>query len=242
MKGRSLAELIFGLSSVLTPFFMGTVVGAVAGGRVPVGNTAGDVVTSWLNPLSVMIGVLFVATSAYLSAVFLVSDARRAGAPDLERYFVTRALASAFVTGALAGACLVVLHGDARFLFDGLTGDGLPLVILSVVCGSSLLVLLRRGARRGTRALAVGAVAAVIWGWGVAQHPYLLPQTLTIADAAAPSSTLTSVLIIFGVAVVVVLPALGLLFTLVQRNLVEEGSQPTPRPPHDAAGLQTRRA
>ena len=85
--GRALAERLFGLSSLLTPFFMGTVVGAVASGRVPVGNAAGDPVTSWLNPLSLVIGALFVATCAYLAAVFLVSDARRAGAADLERYF-----------------------------------------------------------------------------------------------------------------------------------------------------------
>ncbi|MFL5929520.1 MAG: cytochrome d ubiquinol oxidase subunit II [Gaiellaceae bacterium] len=234
-RGRALAGVLFGLSSILTPFFMGTVVGAVAGGRVPVGNAAGDPVTSWLNPLSLMIGALFVATGAYLSAVFLTSDARRADAPDLERYFVTRALASALVTGGLAAACLVVLHNNARFVFDGLTHEGLPLVIVSLVCGGVLLLLLRRGARRGTRLLAVGAVAAVIWGWGVAQHPYLLPQTLTIADAAAPSSTLTSVLVVFGVAVLLVLPALGLLFVLVQRNLVEETAQPTPQAPPGAA-------
>ena len=66
--------------------------------------------------------------------------------------------------------------------------------------------------------LAVGAVAAVIWGWGVAQYPYLLPETLTIDDAAAPSATLTGVLIVFGVAVVLVLPSIGLLYTLVQRE------------------------
>ena len=93
-QGRALAETVFGLASLLTPFFMGTVVGAIAGGRVPVGNAEGDLVTSWLNPLSLVIGALFVATGAYLSAVFLVSDARRAGAPDLERYFSNRALAS----------------------------------------------------------------------------------------------------------------------------------------------------
>ena len=205
---------------------MGTVVGAIAGGRVPVGNAAGDAVTSWLNPLSLVIGALFVATGAYLAAVFLVSDARRAGAPDLERYFATRALVSAIVTGALAAVGLVVLRSEARFVFDGLTGDALPLVILSLVCGGAVLVLLPRGARRGARVLAVGAVAAVIWAWGVAQHPYLLPQKLTIADAAAPGATLTSLLIVFGVAVLIVLPSIALLFTLVQRNLVEETSKP----------------
>ena len=135
-RGRALAETLFGLASLLTPFFMGTVVGAIAGGRVPVGNATGDLVTSWLNPLSLVIGALFVATGAYLSAVFLVSDARRAGAPDLERYFSNRALASAVVTGALAAVGLVALHSDAHFVFDGLTSDGLPLVLLSLAAGS----------------------------------------------------------------------------------------------------------
>jgi Cytochrome bd terminal oxidase subunit II len=88
------------------------------------------------------------------------------------------------------------------------------------------------GLRAGLdRALRVGAVAAVIWGWGVAQHPYPLPQTLTISHGAAPAETLTSLLIIFVVAVLVVLPALGLLFTLAQRSLVEETSRPSPPPP-----------
>ena len=109
-------------------------------------------------------------------------------------------------------------------------------MLLSLACGIAVLVLLRRGARRGARPLAAAAVAAVIWGWGVAQHPYLLPQTLTITDAAAPSATLKSLLIVFGVAVLIVLPALGLLYTLVQRGVVEETSRPAPRQPEDSGG------
>jgi cytochrome d ubiquinol oxidase subunit II len=86
--------------------------------------------------------------------------------------------------------------------------------------------------------LATTKVVAVIWAWGVAQHPYLLPQVLTIDAAAGPGTTLTAVLIVFGVAVVVVLPALGLLFTLVQRNLVEE----TERPAYDGGTAGIGRA
>jgi cytochrome d ubiquinol oxidase subunit II len=226
LERSRLAERLFGLSSLLTPFFMGTVIGAIAGGRVPVGNAAGDPVTSWLNPLSLVIGALFVATSAYLAAVFLVSDARRAGAHDLQRYFKARALAAAVAAGALAVAGIVVLHADARYVYDGLTGDGLPLVAVSAVCGAAALVLLGRGVRRGARPLAVGAVAAVVWGWGVAQHPYLLPQVLTIDAGAAPGATLTSVLIVFGVAVTLVVPAIALLFALAQRSLIEESAAP----------------
>jgi cytochrome bd ubiquinol oxidase subunit II len=221
-SGRRLAEAAFAVSSVLTPFFMGTVVGAVASGRVPIGNAEGDPVTSWLNPVSLLLGALFVASGAYLSAVFLVSDARRFGDSDLGGYFAARALAAAFAAGALAVAGIFVLRDDARYIYDGLASEGLPLVLLSLACGLGALLALRRGARRGVRPLAVGAVVAVIWGWGAAQYPYLLPQTLTIEDGAGASETLTAVLVVFGIAVVVVLPALALLFTLDQRSLLDE--------------------
>jgi cytochrome d ubiquinol oxidase subunit II len=226
LRGRTLAQRLFGVSSLLTPFFMGTVVGAIASGRVPVGNAEGDPLTSWLNAASLLIGALFVATSAYLSAVFLISDARRVHAADLEASFTRRAFATAALAGAIAVAGLIVLHADARYVYDGLTHEALPFVILSVLCGIGVIVLLRRRAPRGARPLAVGAVVAVIWGWGVAQYPYLLPTELKISDGAAPSATLNGVLIVFGVAVVLVLPAIALLFTLTQRGLIEEGESP----------------
>jgi cytochrome bd ubiquinol oxidase subunit II len=220
--GRRLAAELFGIASLLTPFFMGTVVGAVAAGRVPIGNAEGDPVTSWFNAVSLLTGALFLATSAYLAAVFLVSDARRAGDADLERYFTTRALGAAIVAGGLAVADLVAIHGDARYLYDRLTAEALPLVILSAACGIGVLALLARGERRGTRAIAIGAVVAVVWGWGVAQFPFLLPESLTIAEGAGAGATLTEILIVFGVAVVLVLPSLGLLYTLTQRSVLEE--------------------
>jgi cytochrome bd ubiquinol oxidase subunit II len=234
-KARTISVILFGLASVLTPFFMGTVVGGIAGGRVPVGNAEGDLVTSWVNPLSFAIGALFVATSAYMAAVFLVSDSRRAGASDLERYFSNRALVAGVVAGAAAVVSLVALRSDGRYVFDRLTSQGLPLVIVSALCGVAVLVLLHRGVRRGARPLAVGAVAAVVWGWAVAQYPYLLPEKLTISEGAAPSEVLTGILIVFGVAVLVVVPALVLLYTLAQRSLVEETSQPTRTEPGEAS-------
>src|SRR5438034_4250973 len=149
--GQALAQRLFGLASVLTPFFMGTVVGAVAGGRVPVGNAAGDAVTSWLNPLSLVIGALFVATSAYLAAVLLVSDAHRAGAPDLERYFTNRAIVAAVAAGALALAGMFALHADARYVYDRLVSNALPLLIASAICGVAVLVRLSSRAQRAAR-------------------------------------------------------------------------------------------
>jgi cytochrome d ubiquinol oxidase subunit II len=224
-RGRQLAQDLFGVSSLLTPFFMGTVVGAVASGRVPVGNAAGDALSSWLNATSLLVGALFVATGAFLAAVFLVSDARRAGDADLERYFERRALWVSLAAGAIAFAGIFVVRADARYIYDRLTSEALPLVILSGLCGLAVLALLIRDRRRGLRPLAVGAVVGVIAAWGVAQFPYLLPETLTIKEGAGASETLSAVLIVFGIAVIVVLPAFGLLYVLSQRSLLETEAQ-----------------
>jgi cytochrome d ubiquinol oxidase subunit II len=220
LAARRAAGATFALSSVLTPFFMGTVVGAIASGNVPA-EGGGDAFSSWIEPLPLLTGAMFVATGAYLSAVFLVGDARRAGEADLERYFVRRALAAAGVAGAAAAFGLVELHAEARYVFDRLVDQGLPLVILSALCGIGLLATMLRGGRRPLRPLAAGAVVAVIWGWGVAQFPYLLPTNLKIGEAAAPNSTLDVVFIVFGAAAVLVLPSLALLYALTQRDLLE---------------------
>jgi len=210
----------FALSSVLTPFFMGAAVGAIAAGNVPAGGN-GEAFSSWIAPLPLLVGALFVASGAYTAAVFLVADARRSAA-DLEGYFARRALLAALVAGALAVAGIFALHDEARYVYDRLTSDALPLVVVSALCGLGVLGLLLRGARRGLRPLAIGAVVAVIWGWGVAQFPYLLPTSLKISQSAAPGPTLDAVLIVFLIAAIVVLPSLGLLYWLSQRELLGE--------------------
>jgi cytochrome d ubiquinol oxidase subunit II len=220
LQARRAMGATFALSSVLTPFFMGTVVGAIAAGNVPADGN-GDAFSSWIAPLPLLVGALFVASGAYIAAVFLTADAGRAD-PELEGYFARRALAAALAAGAVALAGIFALHSEARYIFDRLTDQGLPLVIVSGLCGLAVIALLLRGARRGLRPLAIGAVVAVIWGWGVAQFPYLLPTSLKISESAAPGPTLDAVLIVFGIAVVVVLPALGLLYWLSQRELLGE--------------------
>src|SRR5215471_13145963 len=48
----------FAISSLIVPFFLGTVAGGIASGRIPPGGVAGDPVKSWLNPTSLLGGVL----------------------------------------------------------------------------------------------------------------------------------------------------------------------------------------
>jgi cytochrome d ubiquinol oxidase subunit II len=210
----------FAASSVVTPFFLGTVAGGIASGRVPtVGH--GDGVTSWVNPTSLLGGVLAVLAAAFLAAVFLTAEARRRDEPDLEAWFRHRALVAAVVTGVVALAGIAVLRSDSPRLFDHLLGRGLPLVLLSAVCGLASVVLIRRAAPRLLQALAITAVAAVIAGWGVAQYPFVLGTHLTIAAAAAPTATLVALTVVAVVAALLVVPSMGLLFVLAQRGRLE---------------------
>ena len=213
---------IFGASSVITPFALGAAIGGIAGGRVPVGNAAGDLWTSWLNPLSITIGVIAVATSGYLAAVYLAGDATRSGEEELARGFQRRALIMGVVSGALAVAGLFVLRADARELFDDLTsGAGLVAVVVSALGGAATLALVRAERYEPARISAALAVGAIVAGWGLAQRPDILPG-LTVHEAAAGHNTLVALLVSIAVGLVVLVPSLVLLFGLVLRGRFDE--------------------
>ncbi|MGC2006067.1 cytochrome d ubiquinol oxidase subunit II, partial [Trebonia sp.] len=152
------AEYLFAISSVLTPFALGTAVGAIATGRVPVGNAAGNLVTSWLNPASVLTGALAVVFCGYLAAVYLAADSIRFSERALATAFRRRALAAGLVSGALALAGLFVMRDSG---LDLTRGTALVMVCVSAVAGLATLVLCWRwrfGLARLTAALAVAAV------------------------------------------------------------------------------------
>jgi cytochrome bd ubiquinol oxidase subunit II len=214
---RELARIdtVFALSSILTPFALGAMIGAIASGRVPVGNARGGLFSSWLNPTSALTGVLAVAVSAYLAAVYLAADADRGKHRELADAFRARALLTALLAGAVAIAGLVVLHSDAHRIFTRLTdGPGLVGLIISVVAGLatvSLVVARRYALARVSAAL---AVVGMIVGWALAQQPLLLPH-LTLQQAAAPHESLVLVLVAIAMGAAILFPSLALLFSLV---------------------------
>src|SRR5205807_2622476 len=171
-KEQRVIDTAFGVASLIAPFALGAAAGGIASGRVPVGNAQGALFSSWLNPTSIAVGLIAVASSAYLAAVFLSADAKRLDRPSLVAAFRRRALAAGGVAGALAVVGLVVVHGDAPALYHGLvTGAGLVALILSVLAGlvtGGLVWTGRFGLARISSAL---AVAAVIAGWALAQEP-----------------------------------------------------------------------
>ena len=221
LAGRRLYGAVFAVASVVTPFFLGAAVGGVASERVAPGTEASA--DAWTGPTSVVFGLVAVATTAFLGAVFLTGDARRFDAPDLVGYFRRRALGSLAVLTVLAVVTGFVTHEDSPYVWHGLTrGLGLLFVIVAGAAALATAWLLLRTPGTWVRVTAVGVVASAVVAWGMAQRPYLLPTSLTVADAAGAPSTLTWLSIVTLVALVVVVPAVVLLYWLDARGELAE--------------------
>src|SRR5665213_1320493 len=70
-----------------------------------------------------------------------------------------------------------------------------------------------RGSRHAREA-AAAQVTFILWGWAVAQYPYVLPPSLTISATASPERTLTLTLWGLGVGACVLFPSLYYLFRI----------------------------
>jgi cytochrome bd ubiquinol oxidase subunit II len=217
------AGAVFAFSSLLTPFFMGTVIGAIASGQVPAGATHASL-AAWTGTIPLLTGFLFTGACGYLAAVYLTWEAASRGDQRMLAYFSRRAEVAAIVTGALSLAALLELNALDPTLFTRLVGRALPLVIVAGVCGLAVLGLLFAGRPRGVRVVAALGVAAVIWGWGIAQYPVLLPGTgITLANAGAPHATLVTVVVLAVVVALTIGPSFALLFSLHGRRVLEAG-------------------
>jgi hypothetical protein len=141
------------------PFALGAAVGAIASGRVPVGDQPCGYPT-WLNPTSVLVGVLAVLVGTFLAAVQVTASADRQGDREMSRALRRRAPASGPLAGAVALAGPFVARRDAPAPYTGLLhGDGRAAVVVSALA----------------RYAAALAVAALVAGWAPAQCPQLLP-------------------------------------------------------------------
>jgi cytochrome d ubiquinol oxidase subunit II len=203
---------VFGVASLVTPFFLGTAAAAVATGSIhaPAGQLVTDFLEGWTTPLAVVIGLFAVSICAYLAATYLMVE--NENRPALLADFRRRAIAAAIVSGLLALMSIAVSTIEGSQLLGSLTGRGLPLFVLALLNGPLALWAVWRSRPRIARVAVVAQVVLVLWAWAVGQWPYLVPPDLTISGTAAPSATLTAMLVVIVIGGVLLVPSLWLLF------------------------------
>jgi cytochrome d ubiquinol oxidase subunit II len=204
--------VIFGVASIVTPFFLGSAAAAVASGSIhaPGGQLTSGFLDGWTTLLAVVIGLFALAICAYLAATYLMVE--NEDRPALLADFRRRAIAAALVSGFLALLAVAVSFFDGSRLIQTLTGRGLPLFVLALLNGPLALWAVWRSRPRIARVAVIGQVVLVLWAWAIGQWPFLVPPDLTIPATAAPPATLTGMLVVITVGSLILLPSLWLLF------------------------------
>ena len=224
LGGRRLAGSVFALSSLMTPFFLGAGFGAIASGRVHAAAASASPL-GWVGPTSILVGLL---------AVFVrgVPRRRRSWCSTRAACSTRRSSAASRVARSAAPSSRARWRSSAcswsaatRLIsIEGCSTRDSRWSSCRVSAAIGAITLLVVGFSRGVRALAVGAVVAMLAAWGLGQWPYLLPTSLTVTAAAGAPATLVWLLVMFMLAAVIVIPALGLLFTLDQRSRLQQGA------------------
>ena len=227
---RVLWESIFAIASTATPMFLGAAAGAVASGKLPIPNettSIHDFVVGWISPLPVFTGFYSVGMCSYLAAVFLTREAHAIADESLIAIWRQRALSTGVWMGLLSFGGLVMVGIESPSLSAGFLLRGWPLVLASLVFGiGSLVEVWRLNCTRAAIA-AAGAVATVIWGWGISQYPAIIPPGITAASSKAPDYVLWLMLIVISTGAVFLLPALAYLLVLFKtKQRIEDPQQP----------------
>lgn len=205
---------IFSISSTITPVLLGVCVGALVSGALALpegGDFLATYVRPWLTPFAFAIGGLTLSVFAFLAAVYLCVEVHE---HELQEDFRRMAIAAAIAVGAFAGIALVLGSRDRLPVMGSLLTQpwALPFQLITGVLAVAAIGALLTRRYRLARAAAAAQVSALMWGWALAQAPYLIPGVHTIESAAAPAITLR--LVSYGLVggACVLVPSLWYLF------------------------------
>lgn len=215
IKGRSneVYNWVFRISSIITPLFLGIVVGASILGKINPGATTfyGGFVEPWFNLFSLSVGIFTVILFTFLADIYMI------GETDDEKEF--RSFTSAaWSLNAISIASGILVFTSAQF-------DGLPLfkmfvnswfAISMVILATILIPLLWWSLNHEriivSRVVAAGQVIAVMLAWFWVQMPVVIrligPTDLTFHNSVAPDATLWQLLLALIVGSCIILPFL----------------------------------
>ncbi len=206
---------VFAAASLLTPVLLGTVIGAVAWGRIPSAgaymHSVKDFVNGWLGLFPFSVGIYALAMVAFLAAVYLCVDASER---DLQEDFRRKALLSAVFLGVMAAEVLIAAAFEAPEILHDLTRTPWSWVLHAVTAAAALGTIgaLWRRSYRSARLLAGAQVSLIIWGWASSQYPHLVKPDISLYEAAAPPVTLRLLLLALAGGSLILVPSLYYLF------------------------------
>lgn len=204
---------VFSIASIITPIFLGVIVGAIASGAIQFenGTIASRFIRPWLAPFPFALGVFALSLFAFLAAVYLTMETTDRGLQD---DFRLRALVSGLAVGVLALIVFLLAGIYAPKIRAGISASpwAIPLQIATAVCALGAFGALWKRRYRVARLFAAGQVTLILWGWALAQYPFLVEPNVSLYAAAAPPETLRLLLAALGAGALVLFPSFYYLF------------------------------
>lgn len=205
----------FASASAMTPVLLGMIIGAIASGdvakasgRVGAASFREVFISPWLAPFPITVGLFSLALFAFLASVYLTIEAKDDA--TLRDDFRARALGAATAVAVFAAVALLLSRTAAPRVMAGVVGGSWSwlLHLCTATAAITAIAALWRRSFHLARVAAAAQVSLILWGWVLAQYPFVIPMTLTIRQASAPEVTLTLLLIGLAGGALVLIPSL----------------------------------
>jgi len=204
---------IFALASLYTPVLLGGVVGAISSGSIRPPNEHATLAYFflWVAPFPFAVGGFALVLFALLAAVYLTLETDD---PALQDDFRRRAIACEVIAALIAALVFLLSQQDAPALREHLANSWwtLPLQLVTALAALGTLASLWTRRFVWARFCAAVQVTLILWGWALAQYPYLVRPDLTIHNSAAPEATMRALLWALAAGVVLLFPSYWYLF------------------------------
>jgi len=221
---RKYWDIAFTLGSVVAALAQGITLGGLLQGIAVNGRSYGGGWWDWLTPFSVAVGVALVCGYALLGATWLIMKSEGS---LLDRCYP---LAQRFAVATIAGMAIVsawtpFLANDyyrrwfawPQVLFTA----QVPLLVAIASVGFFFALRHRRSYWPFLIALALFALGLI--GLGISLYPYVVPRSITIWDAAAPSQSLVFMLVGAVIMVPIILAYTGYAYWVFRGKTADEG-------------------
>lgn len=218
---------LFSIASIITPLMLGLIVGAIASDQIRLDATSFEVtfIRPWLSPFAFAVGFFAISLFAFLAAVYLTLETNDR---ELQDDFRRRALVSGVAVGAFALIVFVLSGNYASEIRAGITASpwAIPLHIATAICALGAFITLWRRSYRLARLFAAGQVSLILWGWALAQYPYIVGPTVTIYSGGAPRETQQLLVIALCGGALILFPSFYYLFRVFKgRTLLTDRAQ-----------------
>lgn len=209
----------FAVSSLVTPFLLGVILGAISSGTIRGTDlaTLSGGARSWLAPFPFLVGFLTLSAFSYLAAIYLILETDTTA---IKEDFRRRGFFSLALVVLLSVAIPLLSSWGAPEFHRSLTESrwSLPLMGANALSAIGTGISLKRRSYRTARFCAAAQVALLLVGWGMAQSPYLVRPDLEIPSVAASPEMLRLLLIALAVGAGLLFPAIIYLLRIFKKE------------------------